>query len=102
MSHGPVLVWTNPIRTCAHDALTLTLPCGLAQAAMGGAVIVRVSIESRNGTKLSPGWRGPASSDDAPVDVVVCVEVIDNGSGFGQTDPEVLFQPFYLSTGMSE
>ena len=69
------------------------------QAADGGAITVRLSITGRDGQIFMPGWRGPAAKDSPAVEAVLCVEVIDDGPGFGSCHPDTLFQPFYLTTG---
>ena len=83
--------------TRLHYALR-RIACGLRQACGGGRLTVRLSMAGKDGSALMDGWHGPSGKDES-ADAVLCMEVIDDGVGFGSADPMLLFLPFYLSSG---
>ena len=62
-------------------------------------MIIRVAIACRDGTLPVSGWLGPQSASAPPVECVLCIEVFDDGPGFGKANSAVLFRPFYFDKG---
>jgi hypothetical protein len=68
------------------------------QASSRGEIIVRWTLACLDGSQLPEHWRAPQSASEPPQDVLLCLEVVDNGPGFGDgVDPESLFRPLYLA-----